>query len=85
VSFEDDVVRLEAIAVELEQEGVTLERALQLFEEGVTRLRRASSELARAESQVAVLVEQLDGAFALRPLHPDGAAAASELGGAKRA
>jgi exodeoxyribonuclease VII small subunit len=68
VSFEDDVERLEAIAAELEGEGVTLDRALKLFEEGVKRLRRASTELGRAETQVAQLVEQVNGTFALRAL-----------------
>jgi exodeoxyribonuclease VII small subunit len=71
VSFEEDVARLQAIAAELEGDGVPLDRALQLFEESVTRLRRASAELARAESRVALLVERVDGAFTLRPLRED--------------
>ena len=72
MSFEEDVARLEAIAVELEGDGVSLDRALQLFEEGVTRLRRAAAELGRAQSQVSLLVERVDGAFALRPLDAAG-------------
>ncbi len=71
MSFEEDVERLEAIAAELERDGITLDRALKLFEEGVKRLRRASAELGRAQTQVALLVEQVDGTFALRPLAGD--------------
>jgi exodeoxyribonuclease VII small subunit len=81
MSFEEDVERLEAIATELEGEGITLDRALKLFEEGVKRLRRASTELGRAETQVALLVEQVDGEFALRPLR-DGAPPSAADGGA---
>jgi exodeoxyribonuclease VII small subunit len=76
VSFEEDVERLEAIAAELERDGITLDRALKLFEEGVKRLRRASAELGRAQTQVALLVEQVDGTFALRPLSGDAPGAA---------
>ena len=72
MTFEDDVARLEAIAAELDGEGVTLDRALKLFEEGVTRLRRASAELTRVEAQVALLVEQVEGSFTLRPLREAG-------------
>jgi exodeoxyribonuclease VII small subunit len=74
VSFEDDVDRLEAIAAELERDGLPLDRSLVLFEEGIKRLRRASAELGRAQVQVAALVEQLDGVFVLRPLRDDGPA-----------
>jgi exodeoxyribonuclease VII small subunit len=84
VSFEDDVDRLEAIAAELERDGLPLDQALALFEEGVKRLRRASAELGRAQGHVAMLVEQLDGAFVLRPLRDDGAAGAASERGAGR-
>lgn len=76
MSFEEDVDRLEAIAAELERDGLPLDRALALFEEGIKRLRHASAELGRAQGQVAMLVEQLDGAFVLRPLRDDGATGA---------
>ena len=69
MSFETDVARLEAIATELDTDGVTLDRALALFEEGVELLRRATGELTRAESRVTQLVEQADGTFELRPFH----------------
>jgi exodeoxyribonuclease VII small subunit len=78
MTFEEDVARLEAIAAELGTDGVALDRALELFEEGVARLRRASAELVRVESQVALLVEQVDGVFALRPLPETGARVSGE-------
>ena len=84
MSFEDDVERLEAIAAELEGEGVPLDRALKLFEEGVKRLRRASIELGRAESQLEQLVEQVNGTFALRPLPESGPPNLADGGGAGR-
>jgi hypothetical protein len=34
----------------------------------VARLRRATAALSRAEAQVSVLVEQVDGAFTLKPV-----------------
>jgi exodeoxyribonuclease VII small subunit len=68
VTFEEEIARLEAIATELDAEGVPLDRALKLFAEGVARLRRASSQLAQAEAEVALLVEQMDGSLSTRPL-----------------
>jgi exodeoxyribonuclease VII small subunit len=78
MTFEEDVARLEAIATELDGDGVGLDRALQLFEEGVMRLRRASAALARVEAQVALLTEQADGAFTLRPFREGGGSGAAD-------
>ena len=72
MTFDEDIVRLEAIAAELAGDGVPLDRALELFEEGVARLRRASAELVLVESQVALLVEQAEGVFTLRPMRDRG-------------
>ena len=66
MSFEKNLIRLEEIVAELESDGLELDSALRLFEEGIERLREASADLARAESRVALLVEQSDGAFELR-------------------
>lgn len=77
MTFEENMARLESIAAELGGDGVPLARALELFQEGVACLRRASSELSRAEAQVALLVEQVDGVFTLRPMRDGGAGAAS--------
>lgn len=66
MSFEKNLARLEAIVSELESDELELDGALRLFEEGIERLREASADLERAESRVATLVEQSDGAFELR-------------------
>lgn len=66
MSFEKNLTRLEAIVAELESDELELDGALRLFEEGIERLREASADLTRAESRVALLVEQSDGAFELR-------------------
>jgi exodeoxyribonuclease VII small subunit len=62
-TFEQRLARLEAIAAELEEDGVELTRALVLFEEGVECLRAAADELAAAETRVQRLVERTDGSF----------------------
>jgi exodeoxyribonuclease VII small subunit len=63
MKFEQRLTRLEAIAEELEGDGVDLARALKLFEEGIENLRAAAEELARAEARVQRLVERADGTF----------------------
>jgi exodeoxyribonuclease VII small subunit len=65
MSFESDLLRLEAIVSELESDRLELDRALLLFEEGIERLRTASGELARADARVKELVERADGSFDL--------------------
>lgn len=65
MTFEEDVVRLEAIVQELEGDTLDLDRALRLFEEGIARLRSASGALAVANGRVQELVEAADGTFAL--------------------
>jgi exodeoxyribonuclease VII small subunit len=63
MTFEQRLARLEAIAEELESEGLELVRALTLFEEGVECLRAAAGELSKAEARVQRLVQRADGAF----------------------
>ena len=63
MTFEERLARLEAIAAELEGDGVDLARALALFEEGIETLRAAAQELATAEAKVQRLVERADGSF----------------------
>jgi exodeoxyribonuclease VII small subunit len=65
MAFEQDLARLEEIVGALEGDELTLDAALALFQEGVERLRAAAAELARAEAQVKLLVEQSDGTFSL--------------------
>jgi exodeoxyribonuclease VII small subunit len=63
VTFEQRLARLEAIASELEADGVDLARALALFEEGIESLRGAAAELANAEARVQQLIERAEGSF----------------------
>jgi exodeoxyribonuclease VII small subunit len=63
VTFEQRLARLEAIAEELERDGIDLARALELFDEGIDQLRAAADELAVAEARVQRLVERADGTF----------------------
>jgi exodeoxyribonuclease VII small subunit len=67
MNFEESLDRLEEIVQELDGDDVELSRALALFEEGIARLREASGELARAESQLKVLVENADGTLSADP------------------
>ncbi len=63
MTFEDSLVRLEAIVVELNRDDVPLDRALTLFEEGIGHLKSASAELQRAEGVLKMLVKKADGSF----------------------
>ena len=65
MTFEENLARLEALIDALSEDDVELGRALALFEEGVALLRAAAAELARADAQVKLLVEQADGTFTL--------------------
>lgn len=68
MTFDSDLIRLEAIVAELEHNDLPLDRALTLFEEGVARIRSASERLSQAEARVQQLLEQPDGTFRLDPL-----------------
>ena len=63
MTFEERLQRLEAIAEELERDGVDLSRALALLDEGIEHLRAAADDLANAEARVQRLVERADGTF----------------------
>ena len=63
MTFEQRVARLEAIAEELERDGIDLARALELFDEGIEHLRAAADDLANAEARVQRLIERADGMF----------------------
>ena len=63
MTFEERLQRLEAIAEELERDGVDLSRALALFDEGIEHIRAAADDLANAEARVQRLVERADGTF----------------------
>ncbi len=63
MTFEESLVRLEAIVAELNRDDVPLDRALTLFEEGIGHLKSASAELQRAEGALKMLVKKADGTF----------------------
>ncbi|HEY4303469.1 MAG TPA: exodeoxyribonuclease VII small subunit [Gemmatimonadaceae bacterium] len=63
MTFEERIARLEAIASQLEGQGLELDKALTLFEEGIETLRAAAKELSTAEAKVQRLVERADGSF----------------------
>ena len=63
MTFEQRLARLEAIAEELERDGIDLAHALELFDEGVEHLRAAAEDLASAEARVQRLIERADGTF----------------------
>lgn len=63
MTFEQRLARLEAIAAELEGDGIELARALELFDEGIEHLRAAADDLANAEARVQRLIERADGTF----------------------
>jgi len=65
-SYESRLSRLESIVMELEGDGIPLDRALALFEEGIELLRSASDELTQAEGRVALLIERAEGLFDTR-------------------
>ncbi|MGH7664371.1 MAG: exodeoxyribonuclease VII small subunit [Gemmatimonadaceae bacterium] len=67
-SFEENLLRLEAIITELERGEPALDQALRLFEEGIVRLRAAESLLAAAGESVKQLNENDDGTFGLSDL-----------------
>lgn len=64
MTFEQSLLRLEAIVRELEARDLPLEEALRLFEEGIGHLRTAGVALSQADARVRQLVEAADGALA---------------------
>ncbi|MCH2170027.1 exodeoxyribonuclease VII small subunit [Myxococcota bacterium] len=69
-SFEEGLVRLEAIVDRLERGELDLEAALGAFEEGVALTRRCAGQLDDAERRIEVLMEQ-GGEWLVRPHEDD--------------
>lgn len=65
MTYEESVLRLQAIVSELEGDRLPLAQALALFEEGVTRLREATAALTDADTRVQQLVESIDGSLSV--------------------
>ena len=60
-AFEEKLRRLEAIARELEDPAVPLERALELYEEGIRLVRDCEAFLREARLRVEVLMKTGEG------------------------
>jgi len=65
MTYEESVLRLQAIVTELEGDRLPLAQALALFEEGIARLREATTALSEADTRVQQLVESIDGSLAV--------------------
>ncbi len=68
MTFEQNLIRLEAIVRDLERNDVDLDHALALFEEGITHLRSAGTALQQVDARVQQLVEAADGSFSLEEM-----------------
>jgi exodeoxyribonuclease VII small subunit len=72
-SFEKNLERLDAIAHQLEDVDLPLEKALQLYEEGMKLSALCHQQLEEAEGRVQALVKRADGKVAAQPLEePEG-------------
>ena len=68
LSFEDQLMRLEAIVEQLETKEAPLEESLGLFEEGIKLARGCQQKLADAKKKVDVLIKETGE---LKPLNID--------------
>lgn len=58
VSFEEAILKLEQIVVELESGDVPLETAIELFQEGMLMSQLCSQKLEQVERKIEALVEE---------------------------
>lgn len=65
--FEQALAELEKIVKELEEGGISLEKALELFERGVRLARICKEKLAAAELRVNKLIKEKEGFFSEEP------------------
>ena len=71
-SFEDALVRLEAIVEELEEGEPSLEKAVLLYEEGVKLFRYSREQLNAAQKKVEELVGESEETFSLQQFEDGG-------------
>ena len=64
MSFEEALMRLEAIVAQLEGGQLSLEESLRRFEEGMALSKVCGDKLSEAESKIEVLIKNTDGSFA---------------------
>jgi exodeoxyribonuclease VII small subunit len=69
-TFEEALVRLEAIVAELEESDLPLERSLAVFEEGVRLSRLLHERLNEAERKVEILMKNEAGEKVAVPFKP---------------
>jgi exodeoxyribonuclease VII small subunit len=69
-TFENAMKQLESIVDTLEDEAVSLDRALKQFEEGMKLVRYCSSQLDAMEKKVSLLTESPEGEAVPRPFAP---------------
>lgn len=60
-TFEENMLRLEAIVAQLEKGEAPLDESLKLFEEGTKLISECRTELDKAEQQVVKLMKGPDG------------------------
>lgn len=70
LTFEQAMVRLEAIVNRLESGDVPLETAIELYQEGMRLSRLCARKLEEVERRIEMLVEDEQG-LQRRPFHPD--------------
>ena len=61
LSLEESLERLEEIVKELENEKLTLDKALKLYEEGIALVRTCNKQLDNAEKKIRILTQTPDG------------------------
>lgn len=66
-SFEKNLERLDAIAQQLEDVSLPLEKALQLYEEGMKLSALCHKQLEEAEGRVQMLLKRGDGKVVTQP------------------
>ena len=70
-SFEENMSRLEEIAVMLDNGSVSLEEALKLYEEGISLAKACAIKLTHVEKNLYELSKSADGLFSLTEIEDD--------------
>lgn len=70
-SFEKNLERLDAIVHELEDAGLSLEKALQLYEEGMQLSEVCHQQLEEAEGRVEILRKRASGKVVAEPFEAE--------------
>ena len=68
LSFEEQLVKLEALVARMEGGELSLEDSVKLFEEGLALSNSCKLELEAAEGRIQMLVEQSNGRLKAQPV-----------------